>query len=43
MGLLDLVNLVLTWSSPKLVTLVTTWDSPGTGESVPYLGLTESW
>ena len=35
MGLLDLVNLVLTSSSPNLGTLVITWASPGEGELVP--------
>ena len=37
--LLDLVNMVLTWSFPDPGTLVTTWDSPGPGESGPHLGL----
>ena len=35
MGLLDLVNLVLTSSSPNLGTLVITWASLGQGELVP--------
>ena len=39
---MDLVILVLTWSSPDLVTLVTTWASPGPAESGPHLGLTQS-
>ena len=34
-GLLDLVNLVLTSSSPNLGTLVITWASPVEGELVP--------
>ena len=34
-GLLDLVNLVLTSSSPNLGTLVITWASPGEGKLVP--------
>ena len=42
-GLLDLVILVLTWSSPNLGSLVITWASPGQGESCPHLGLTQSW
>ena len=37
--LLDLVNLVLTWSFPDPGSLVTTWDSPGPGESGTPLGL----
>ena len=40
MGLLDLVNLVLTWSFPG--TLFTTWESLGPGEIGPHLGLTQS-
>ena len=35
MGLLDLVNLVLTSSSPNLGTLFITWASPGEGKLVP--------
>ena len=35
MGLLDLVNLVLTSSSPNLGTLVITWASLGQDELVP--------
>ena len=42
-GLLDLVNLVLTGSCPRPGVPVTTWASPGPGESGPNLGLTQSW
>ena len=41
-GLLDLVNLVLTGPLPDLGTLVNTWTSPGPGESGLHLGLTQS-
>ena len=42
-GLLGLVNLVLTWSSPRMGYQVPTWASLGPGESGPHLGLTQSW
>ena len=43
MGILDLVNLVLTRSSPDPGTPVTTWDSPGPGDSDTYLGIIGTW
>ena len=42
-GLLDLVNLVLTWSFPRTGTLVTTCASPEPGESGTPLGLNKIW
>ena len=35
MSLLDLVNLVVTWSFPKPGDSIPTWASPGPGESGP--------
>ena len=42
-GLLDLVNLVLTWSSPRPGDSGHQLASSGPGESGPRLGLTQSW
>ena len=41
--LLDLVNMVFTWSFPDPETLVTTWDSPGAGDTGPQLILNRTW